>query len=183
MIGINEQFTLFVYSLFIGVYLGVSYDLLHLFVLKYGNKISNSILQIVFFLIQAIIVFNVLYQINYGVIPLYSYLLFLIGFLVYNRYANYYHANQLNKIERIILTIAEKFKRLFIFMVIDPIRDVIKLIKWIGKRLSKVGRWIKKKIPFQRLKKYMKLPFLSKWVKKLKKGKKTTPTPQQKMIN
>lgn len=146
MFDINLQFTLFIYSLFIGIYLGVSYDLVNIFILKYTKKILTSVIQIVFFIVQGYIVFRVLFHVNYGLIPFYSYLLFLIGFMLYHRFTSSYHREYLTPVEKTILWIIGWIQRIFTFMVITPILDVWKFIKWIYQKLLKFINWFKKKL-------------------------------------
>jgi spore cortex biosynthesis protein YabQ len=132
MENLTTQYALFFYSLFIGVYLGVSYDIFEMILLKYLNQILRAVLQVGFFMLQAILVFKVLFNINRGIIPFYSYFLFLVGFLIYSHFSSQYHESNLRQIEKIYKYAIKKIKQLFIFLVIDPFIDVYKVLKIIG---------------------------------------------------
>lgn len=158
MLDINLQFTLFIYSLLIGVYLAVSYDLVDLFILKYANRIWTSIIQVLFFIVQAIIVFRVFFHIHYGYIPFYSYILFLVGFFLYHRFSRHYQSDQLTRIEKGVLWIIRLLRRLFVYLVIDPILDVWRVLLWISEYFRTLFKKLTKKLerPIKHITKWLK---------------------------
>jgi spore cortex biosynthesis protein YabQ len=177
MENLTIQYALFFYSIFIGVYLGVSYDIFEMFLLKYLNQVLRAILQIGFFILQAMLVFKVLFNINRGVIPLYSYFLFLVGFLIYSHFSSQYHESNLVHIEKIYKYSIKKLKQIFAFLVIEPFIDIYNALKIIGRWLLRIFKFILYK--FKPLLKILKPvmnrlnpKFLTKYVKIRKKKKK-----------
>lgn len=169
MLDIHTQYLLFIYSLFVGVYLGVTYDLLELLILKRLHKILKSILQIIFFIFQAQLVFRVFYQINYGIIPLYCYFLFILGYFLDHSFANDYR-KQLLMIEKLYLYLVSKIAQLLRVLVIEPFI----YCWWLITKIKQYGLKIGKKIISPRYKRF------SHWLcRKLRRKKQRKPKQTQ----
>lgn len=148
--NLDIQFELFIYSLFIGVYLGVTYDLLYYFILMHLKKITKYFLDIIFFVIQSFIVFKVIYRINYGVIPVYCYFIFLIGFLFYYRFSQKLYEDQIYPLKKIFIKIWLKLVKILHYLIIQPFLDIWKVLIYIyviiEKRIRGFINYVKQKI-------------------------------------
>jgi len=142
---INIQFQLLTYALLIGFYLGVTYDLFEIFILKHMRKMPGIILQLLFFVVQARIVFLVLYEVNNGLIPFYVYPLFFVGFLIYHRFSSRYHQVYYRKVEWAVSQCSGFVKRLISFLIMDPLRDVMKGVNSLIREVKKVGVFLSKR--------------------------------------
>lgn len=158
MVDLDRQFTIFLYSLLIGLYLGVTYDLVDLFLLKRLKKPAKGLFQILFFIIQSAIVFRVLFHVNDGAIFLYCYLLFFVGFLLYQWMAKGLRQEGFPRIEKAAFWLFQCLQRLFSFLIVEPILDLIRVfkamgrqlhrgIKWFGKKTERPLNWVKRKMP------------------------------------
>lgn len=145
MVDLDRQFTIFLYSLLIGLYLGVTYDLVDLFLLKRLKKAAKGLFQILFFLIQSAIVFRVLFHVNDGAIFLYCYLLFFVGFLLYQWMAKGLRQEGFPRIEKAAFWLFQCLQRLFSFLIVEPILDLIRVFKAMGRQLHRGIKWFGKK--------------------------------------
>lgn len=146
MNNITLELILFTYSILIGIYLGVSYELLHMLILKHLNKLVKFIIDILFFVLQGFLVFRVLFNINYGIIPLYSYFLFLVGFLIYQQFSSKTYQKQLKQFEKMCVYIYIKIRKLFYFLVIEPFEYLLVTGQYLYNKLSQIFLFIAKKI-------------------------------------
>ena len=84
MISIKVQYLLFINSLIFGCYLGITFDILNL--IKSKHYWIRVLRDISFWVIQAIIASMFFYNISYGVIPKYLFILFGVGFVLYRMF-------------------------------------------------------------------------------------------------
>lgn len=144
------QFELLLYSFFIGIYLGVTYDLLYYFCFIHLKKVIKYFCDILFFVCQGFIIFHVIYKINYGIIPFYCFLFFGLGFLIYYTYSQSYYENNiypLRKISyRILLKVKKVVKYLFIKPFVDTYEFIYSIYEWLLKKIIGCVKRVKKKI-------------------------------------
>lgn len=153
---LNIQFELFIYSLFIGVYLGVTYDLFYYFIFMHVHKIIKMICDMLFFVSQGFIVFHLIFKINNGIIPIYCYFLFLLGFLIYYHYSQQYYQNKILPVKKIVYSVCKRVLIVLKYLLIKPFIDsynffykvVGYLILLVKKLLIKTIKKIKKKKKF-----------------------------------
>ncbi|MDF2699821.1 MAG: hypothetical protein K0Q49_1377 [Haloplasmataceae bacterium] len=151
--NLNTQFELFLFSLFIGIYLGVTYDLLYYFIFMHVKKLIKYVFDLIFFVSQSFIVFNVIYRINYGIVPVYSYFLFAIGFLIYFKFSEKYYMERIYPLKKLLIRILNKLLKLFKYLFIKPLVDTYQFIKiiylFLYKKFSKIfkgcGKIVKRK--------------------------------------
>ncbi|ERJ12435.1 spore cortex biosynthesis protein YabQ [Haloplasma contractile SSD-17B] len=145
-----EQYRVFISSLLIGVYLGVTYDLLFHFVSSKLNKIIRSIIDVLFFVIQALVVFRFMYKINHAIIPLYTYFLFMFGFLIYHYFADDYYKKRIEPLQYLVKKIFMMIKKSLYWGFIEPYMTIYTMLK---KRFIKFKSWFIKKRVKHKIKK------------------------------
>lgn len=143
------QFILLIYSFLIGIYLGVTYDLIYYFFLIYLHKIIKSICDIVFFIIQGFIIFYVIYNINNGIIPLYCYFIMGLGVITYYYFVSNYHKKYLFPFKKLVNGIFKKVIHFIKIILWKPFVDNYlffkSIYKYLKKKLQKWKRTLKRK--------------------------------------
>lgn len=150
--NLKTQFELLVYSFLIGIYLGVTYDLVYYFILMHIKKLLKAIIDIFFFVCQGFIIFNVIYKINNGIIPIYCYLLIGFGFSIYYSYSKQYYHNNIKPLKELVNKVYTKLTHLLKYIFIKPFFDtyyffagiIIFIIKKIRGCVNRVKKRIKK---------------------------------------
>ncbi len=143
---INEQVSVFLYSVGFGFFIGLLYDLIRLVRFKIIKKSSFVFLQdIVFFAVLAPITFCFLLAVNYGRFRFYVLLALLSGFVCYYLTLSRFLLN-------LIIKICRRIKSVFWLMarvISAPIRLILKPIAklWliISKRIKKMPKYSKNK--------------------------------------
>lgn len=130
--ALNIQFELFIYALFIGIYLGVTYDLLYYFILMHLNKIVKTICDIIFFICQGFIIFNIIYKINNGIIPVYCYFLFFLGFLIYYQYSQLYYQKNILPLKKLVNKSMTRVIKILHYFFVKPLEDTYLFFLKIG---------------------------------------------------
>jgi len=87
---------------------------------------------------QGFIIFQVIYKINYGVIPLYCYFFFGIGFLMYYSYSQKYYENNIYPLRKMIYLMIFKGLKLLHYLFIKPFVDTYHFILGIYVGLEKL---------------------------------------------
>lgn len=140
------QYFLFFYSIIIGIYLGVTYDLLYYFIFMHLKKTLKYTCDILFFICQAFIVYQVIYNISNGIIPFYCYLLMGLGFLIYYNFSQKFYQQQIYPLRKLIIYIYNKVIKILHNLFIRPFHNTYIFLKdfylFIKKLLIKL---IKKK--------------------------------------
>jgi spore cortex biosynthesis protein YabQ len=149
------QFELFLFSIFVGIYLGVTYDLIYYFVLMHLKKIQKAILDVLYFIIQSFIVFRVMFKISNGIIPIYCYGLFIIGFIIYHYKAKKYYEERIEPLKRGTTKTYKKLLKIGYFLCIEPLVNTYTIMKYIGNGVLKYAKKVVKalRIKFKRKKK------------------------------
>ena len=147
--SLHTQYLLLFYSLIIGIYIGVTYDLLYYFILMHLKKAVIFICDLLFFIIQGFIVFQVIYNVNDGIIPFYSYLIIGIGFMVYYNSSQSYYKRQLYPLKKLIKYGYKKIIKLLKYIFVKPFVDSYlffeKIYLFIKRKSIKVFKFIKSK--------------------------------------
>ncbi len=80
--NLNTQLITFTFSFFYGIFFSFSLDIISKFVFKL-KKTKQIIATLAFVLINSIVYFLILEQLNYGIIHPYYLIIFIIGFFIY----------------------------------------------------------------------------------------------------
>lgn len=98
--------------------------------------------DILFWLLQALLIFYVLFIVNYGEIRLYLFLAILCGFSAYQALLKNWYTSLLEKLISLSITIAKWVKRTIYLMIISPIKGlilfIISIILLLGRTLWKL---------------------------------------------
>ncbi len=81
MISLETQYSLLINSVIFGAYLGITYDMLRFF--RKQNYWFKVITDILFWVTQSAIASLFFYNISYGIIPIYLFIMFFVGFVIY----------------------------------------------------------------------------------------------------
>lgn len=142
------QYFLFFYSILIGIYLGVTYDLLYYFVFMYLKKALKYTCDILFFICQAFIVYQVIYNINSGIIPFYCYLLMGLGFLIYYNFAQKFYQQQIYPLRKTVFLTSRKVIKILHYLFVKPFSNTYhffnELYLYVKKIFIKLFKKIKK---------------------------------------
>lgn len=169
---LQTQFIILVYSFFVGIYLGVTYDLLYYFLLIHLKKIFKYVCDIIFFILQGFIVFFVIYDINSGIIPFYSYFIMALGVFVYYYFSKQYYKNTILPFKIFVYSIIKKVLRVLKFIFIKPFIDNYLFLR-------SIFLYVRKKI----IKFYKLIKFKFNKMIKIKKKQKTNTIIKKKKIN
>ncbi|QVK17989.1 spore cortex biosynthesis protein YabQ [Mycoplasmatota bacterium] len=147
---LKTQFELLLYSFFIGIYLGVTYDLLYYFIFIYLKKVVKYFCDILFFVCQGFIIFQVIYKINNGIIPLYCFIFFGLGFLIYYTYSQSYYENNIYPLRKLFYRIINKVLKVLTYLFIKPFVDTYEFLfciyEWLSKKIIGCVKRVKRKI-------------------------------------
>ncbi|QPC47985.1 spore cortex biosynthesis protein YabQ [Mangrovibacillus cuniculi] len=98
--------------------------------------------DIMFWLLQALLVFYVLFVVNYGEIRLYLFLAILCGFSSYQALLKNWYTDFLERVISLTIAIAKWVKRMIYLMVFSPIKGlilfIISIILLLGRTLWKL---------------------------------------------
>ncbi len=150
---LKTQFELLMYSFLIGFYLGVTYDLFFYFIFMHLNKILKFIFDLIFFVCQGFIIFHLIYGINHGIIPLYCYIFFGLGFFIYYSYSQRYYQNSIYPLRKVVYAILSKLVKILKYIFVKPFIDTSLFLyniyqyfaRIIGNYIKSVGKKIKKR--------------------------------------
>ncbi len=147
---LKTQFELLLYTFLIGIYIGVTYDLLYYFIFMHLKKPLKIVFDFIFFICQGFIVFRVIYKINYGIIPFYCYIFICLGFLLYYHYANRYYLNYLFPFRKLLYFILDRIIRILNYLFIKPFKDTFYFLRgiylYLKKKFTGCVKYVKQKI-------------------------------------
>ena len=122
---LSVQFATMAIMVLSGIYLGIAQDTFRRFSVHWkGKRVTSYFLEISFWLLQTLIIFYCLFLVNAGEIRLYIFLACLLGFSFYQALLNTLYKRLLERVIDIFRAIFQFFKRLFILLIIMP-------LKWI----------------------------------------------------
>ncbi|WP_028781787.1 spore cortex biosynthesis protein YabQ [Thalassobacillus devorans] len=105
-----------------GIYLGAAMDTLKRFEKLYRKRmLMNYTIVISFWLLQAFILFFLLYQANYGELRLYIFLSVLCGYAAYRALFQGIYTRILERMIRMIMAMVRFFLRCFEILIVKPI--------------------------------------------------------------
>lgn len=81
MITLETQYSLLINSIIFGAYLGITYDMLRFF--RNKNYWFKVISDVIFWVTQSAVASLFFYNISYGIIPIYLFIMFFVGFVSY----------------------------------------------------------------------------------------------------
>lgn len=109
-----------------GFYLGMALDTFRRFTPYWKNKrILTAILEILFWLIQVLILFYILYLVNHGELRVYIFVAVFLGFAMYQALAAPLYKRLLEVMIRIILAIYRFLMKTVYYLIIVPIKWMI----------------------------------------------------------
>ncbi|WP_163539354.1 spore cortex biosynthesis protein YabQ [Gracilibacillus sp. YIM 98692] len=134
-----------------GVYVGIAYHTYNRVANFWaGSSISKYVLEIIFWLLQAGILYGILYFVNEGIIRMYIFLAILCGYAMFKALLEQTYDRWLDKLFKIISHIYRIIARCFYFMVIKPIMLIVALITFVVTKLFLLiiymVKWISKLI-------------------------------------
>ncbi|QVK21211.1 spore cortex biosynthesis protein YabQ [Mycoplasmatota bacterium] len=93
MIPLKTQYSLLINSIIFGAYLGITYDFLRFY--RNNNYWFKVFTDIVFWVTQSIVASYFFYNISYGIIPIYLFIMFFVGFVSYYYFLHDFLTNKL----------------------------------------------------------------------------------------
>ncbi|WP_100374391.1 spore cortex biosynthesis protein YabQ [Bacillus sp. FJAT-45037] len=131
--SLTVQFYTMISMAVVGVWLGAAIDTYGRFVRQRRSFHWLTACQdVLFWLIQGLVVFYVLLESNYGEVRLYVFLAILLGYACYKALFEEVYKRLLEGIIRIIIRIYQMVTRLFTVMIILPVKYVLKLLYSLG---------------------------------------------------
>jgi len=120
-----------------GFYLGVAFDTYNRFARRWQHKrLLTYSLAIIFWLLQASIVFIVLYKVNYGELRIYVFLACMLGFSVYQLIAATLYRQLLEGIIKLVRSLLQFISKVVQLIVLNPllfiIRSILSVVNFIG---------------------------------------------------
>lgn len=136
--SVSNQITVFLYTIYGGVLIGLIYDLYKVFrIYRKPGKIATGIMDLFFWIIVALIAFNILFKSNYGELRGYAFLGFILGCLIYVKLCSKYIVN-------FLILVVKKMRKsaAIIYKVLIFPFDVL------SKAIKGGGKWLYSRIPF-----------------------------------
>lgn len=137
---LSTQFMSMIVMIALGIYFGAAFDTYNHFLKR--NKRNRWIVffnDVFFWLLQGLIIFYTLFQVNYGELRFYLFLALMCGFSAYQSLFKNVYLKLLNEIIRFLVAVFKFTKKIFIFFIYKPIISLIMacifLIKLLGKGL------------------------------------------------
>src|SRR5690625_1150684 len=151
---LNVQFLTMVSMVIGGFYLGIAHDTYERFSSLWKKKqLVTYLFAIVFWLIQACLLFVLLYKVNHGELRIYIFLACLLGFSIYQVFAAKIYRQLLEGIITIITKIARGLFSMIRIVFLHPIfwliRLLVTLLKMIGQVILSLVSFLL--LPFRRL--------------------------------
>lgn len=144
--SIDIQFLSFIAMMIIGIYLGAMFDTNERLIGRFnGNMMLSFLFQLLFWLIQALIVFLCLVKINNGQVHLYFIFTIIFGFWIYCSRCRTFYQSLLERVIMIVCQLIYIIKQMIYIMVLKPLiicyqiaMAVIGFIYLFGKRLLNI---------------------------------------------
>lgn len=143
---VNTQFLLFIVCLLIGMVITTTFSIYMIIIRRYN---ITGVLRVIFDIILAIIfaslTFQIIYKINFGIIPFYCYIIIFIGILSgrYLIFKNF--EKQVINTLLIVEILYSKLLRLLKWLIIEPYKKIYLLLNDIFEHYeptihNKIGR-------------------------------------------
>lgn len=135
-----EQLRIIILFIALGIFMSIMIDFIDLFRSK--NKVLTFILQIVLWFIVAIIVCKFVLNISKGYLPIYTFLFFILGYIIYRYLFRKKLVVSFKKIKKVFLE-----KRGFFSMLLLPkelYKFILKTFKKLFKRIKPIIKRKKK---------------------------------------
>ncbi|PFG03320.1 spore cortex biosynthesis protein YabQ [Bacillus sp. es.036] len=126
---LSVQFYTMVSMVAMGVWLGIAMDTYSRFL--HPNRKKNWFLyanDVVFWLLQGLIIFYVLYFVNEGAIRFYVFLAILCGYSAYRALFQPLYRRLLERIILVVLATSRFIKSLFLHLIYKPLRFILKVL-------------------------------------------------------
>ncbi|WP_102347990.1 spore cortex biosynthesis protein YabQ [Bacillus sp. Marseille-P3661] len=138
--SLTVQFTTMISMIIMGGWIGLALDTYGRF-LKRPNRVSWFVFvnDILFWIVQALLVFYVLLYVNEGEIRFYIWLAMLCGYAAYQSLFKSLYLKLLEILIKLSIRIYQFFYRLLILIIVRPIQALIKLLIVIGLFLGNVA--------------------------------------------
>lgn len=112
-----------------GIYLGMALDTFRRFTPYWkGNIFLTYLMEICFWMMQAIIIFYVLFRVNSGEVRFYIIIAVALGFSMYQVFAANLYKRILERLIRIIASIYQFIKRVIEVLIVQPIKWLVMVI-------------------------------------------------------
>lgn len=126
---LQVQFLTMVSMIIGGFYLGIARDTYLRFSPYWRERIIlRYLFEIIFWMVQTILLFYILYQVNAGELRVYIFIACLLGLSMYKVLFASLYKRLLELIIRLLLTIYQTFKKIIRVLVIAPIKGIVYLI-------------------------------------------------------
>lgn len=126
---LSVQFYTMVAMVAMGVWLGIAMDTYSRFL--HPNRKKNVWLyanDVIFWLLQGLLIFYVLYLVNEGAIRFYVFLAILCGYSAYRALFQPLYRRLLERIILVILATSRMIRTLFFYLIYQPIRFILKVL-------------------------------------------------------
>ena len=137
---LTVQFYTMIAMVAMGVWLGVAMDTYSRFLHPRKNKsmwlFGNDI---VFWLLQGLLIFYVLFEVNEGELRFYVFLALLCGYAAYRALFQQLYRNSLERIIIVVIGLFHFVRSLFIHLIYKPIRFILKLLLSLCMMIVSVG--------------------------------------------
>lgn len=124
--NLDVQFLTMVSMVLGGFYLGMALDTFRRFTPHWkNNRFLIYFLEIVFWLTQALILFYILYRVNYGELRVYIFVAVCLGFAMYQALAATMYRRLLDVMIRIVVNIYRFITKVIYYLLVMPIKWLI----------------------------------------------------------
>jgi spore cortex biosynthesis protein YabQ len=146
---LSTQFLTMISMIGMGALFGVMFDTYQRFLHRPKRKQLLVFLNdVLFWMIQALLIFYVLFQVNKGEVRLYIFIALLCGFAAYQSMVKHIYLRLLEIVISTVIWMINFLKKTFIFIIYKPVRGIIKLaifiILLIGRGLFTLVKFILK---------------------------------------
>ncbi|MDP4085455.1 MAG: spore cortex biosynthesis protein YabQ [Bacillota bacterium] len=146
---LSTQFLTMLSMIAMGALFGVMFDTYQRFLHRSKRKHWIVFLNdVLFWVIQALIIFYVLFQVNKGEIRLYIFIALLCGFAAYQSLLKHFYLRLLGILISIVISVSTFLKRTFILIIYKPVVGLFKLsifiILFFGRGLITLVKFILK---------------------------------------
>ncbi|WP_152657391.1 spore cortex biosynthesis protein YabQ [Oceanobacillus sp. CFH 90083] len=144
---LSTQFLTLMTMILSGFYLGIAQETFRRFMIYWKERLFLTyFLEILFWMIQAGILFYILYRVNQGELRIYIVLACLFGFSIYQALAKQVYKKILEYLIRVFKAIYRGIERLINFLLISPLRWIFltfyRMIRAIVIGIFKITAWL-----------------------------------------
>lgn len=145
--SLTTQFYTMITMIGMGSYFGAALDTYQYFLNRGERKRWIVFLNdITFWLLQALLIFYVLFVVNQGELRTYLFLALLCGFAAYQSLLKKSYLFLLKKTIQMIVQIARWIKKVFLLLVFNPIKGLVgwllSLLIMVGKGILTLAKWV-----------------------------------------